>query len=774
MLTTTALLFLHAALPAADFGPDSPRTALSIPRVDRDRVDFDVREDGTIWVRGRTYKASFGRDGATYVPFLGSDAPRNYPVELDVTRVTIGGTDLAFDADAPARREGMSVAFDRGSFTERFLVTPDGVEQTFEFANLPCRGEIVVAVGVDSMLASRSDADGFRFENELGHVRYGNAFALDARGRRDALDARLAGNGIEIRVPATRVDAALLPLTIDPVITTYAVRDTPIDEFAADTAYDATEGAYLTVVEEVFSALDHDVRAVLHTPGGTAFLQQFIDSSNANWTAPAVANNNAADQFLVVAAVGASPGREIQGRTVESDSTLALSPVIQISTLTAAGDQYAPDVGGDSSTTGPSYYCVVYEVTPGAGERDVRGRLVDTAGALVGPLPILISNDPVDLDGNPAVSNSNGHTSDVNQFWNIAFEREVSPANHNIYARRIAFDGTLSSGPTLLAGTSADERNPSCTAGLDLVDGARPWMLAYQIATGADGWDVRTRVIDGLSILTTFELSAQFASNSFQQIEPVCDTDGESFVVAYLEQATLGFGSTDIKLSALYWSSGALGVTEGNVSVSPGLETDLRPKVCAKRSGGATSRDVVVVFDRDDSGPNDVLATYYQIPEGGPVTAYCFGDGSGQACPCGNVGLPGRGCPNSFSPLGGRLFTGGAASIEANSITLLADSLPPNASVLFFQGTAQTASANGIVFGDGLRCASGTVTRLGTKTAAAGLAIYPGPGDQSVAVRGNVSPGQTRTYQAHYRNSASFCTVATYNLTNGIRVLWIP
>ncbi len=66
-------------------------------------------------------------------------------------------------------------------------------------------------------------------------MRYGNAFALDARGRRDALEARLVENVIEIRMPAACVDAAVLPLTIDPVVTTYAVRDTPIDEFAADT-----------------------------------------------------------------------------------------------------------------------------------------------------------------------------------------------------------------------------------------------------------------------------------------------------------------------------------------------------------------------------------------------------------------------------------------------------------------------------------------------------------------------------------------------------------
>jgi hypothetical protein len=42
-------------------------------------------------------------------------------------------------------------------------------------------------------------------------------------------------------------------------------------------------------------------------------------------------------------------------------------------------------------------------------------------------------------------------------------------------------------------------------------------------------------------------------------------------------------------------------------------------------------------------------------------------------------------------------------------------------------------------------------------------------------VQGNVPQGgDYRYYQAWFRNAASFCTVATYNLTNGFEVLWLP
>ena len=39
-------------------------------------------------------------------------------------------------------------------------------------------------------------------------------------------------------------------------------------------------------------------------------------------------------------------------------------------------------------------------------------------------------------------------------------------------------------------------------------------------------------------------------------------------------------------------------------------------------------------------------------------------------------------------------------------------------------------------------------------------------------VRGLVTVPGTRTYQAWYRNSASYCTVSTFNLSNGLEISW--
>jgi hypothetical protein len=74
-----------------------------------------------------------------------------------------------------------------------------------------------------------------------------------------------------------------------------------------------------------------------------------------------------------------------------------------------------------------------------------------------------------------------------------------------------------------------------------------------------------------------------------------------------------------------------------------------------------------------------------------------------------------------------------------------------------------------------LRCTGGTVVRLAPKSNVNGSSQYPGAGDPSISVKGAIgASGGVRAYQVWYRNAASFCTAATFNLTNGLRVVWVP
>jgi hypothetical protein len=155
------------------------------------------------------------------------------------------------------------------------------------------------------------------------------------------------------------------------------------------------------------------------------------------------------------------------------------------------------------------------------------------------------------------------------------------------------------------------------------------------------------------------------------------------------------------------------------------------------------------------------------------VESYCFGDLFGGPCPCGNFSAlsAGEGCANSLG-FGAFLTWSGSARINGDTFALRGSQMP-NSTCLYFQGTTQTAAGVGTAFGDGLRCASGTVVRLGTKTNVSGTSQYPVLGDLSISVKGGVStPGSTRTYQVWYRNAAVFCTTSTFNLSNALQVTW--
>ncbi len=172
------------------------------------------------------------------------------------------------------------------------------------------------------------------------------------------------------------------------------------------------------------------------------------------------------------------------------------------------------------------------------------------------------------------------------------------------------------------------------------------------------------------------------------------------------------------------------------------------------------------------TGTGNLLGLVF-IPDVSTTVPFCFGDGSGTACPCGNAGITGNGCASSVNAAGANLTTSGSASIGGDTLALLGSGMP-NSTCLYFQGTNQQAGGAGVTFGDGLRCAGGTIIRLGTKTNVGGASQYPVGGDVPISIRGANAASDVRTYQAWYRNAADFCTPSTFNLSNGVSLTWQP
>lgn len=225
-------------------------------------------------------------------------------------------------------------------------------------------------------------------------------------------------------------------------------------------------------------------------------------------------------------------------------------------------------------------------------------------------------------------------------------------------------------------------------------------------------------------------------------------------------------GFVDSSIAAVQnWANAASAVDACSMAT---LGYSLPPVFPGDVSPGITTN---VTFSAADACGNSdfALGSVRIVVPAGSGVRYCFGTGTGAACPCGNAGLPLHGC-NTSEGTGGVALTAqnfAPDGLGGGTVTLLATNFPVAASVpgLMFSGTSVAGGGAGIVFGDGLLCVGGTITRLGVAFSSNGALGFPhvhagGPG--------------TLHYQLWFRNNPlAFCNpVAGYNFSNGVSLTW--
>ena len=152
------------------------------------------------------------------------------------------------------------------------------------------------------------------------------------------------------------------------------------------------------------------------------------------------------------------------------------------------------------------------------------------------------------------------------------------------------------------------------------------------------------------------------------------------------------------------------------------------------------------------------------------ATSFCPGDGTGNGCPCLNEGNSGEGCANSTGD-GALLAASGTNSVTAGDLVLSSTNLVPGQPGLYFQGDNSVNGGLGVPFGDGLRCAGAGIRRLQVRVAnPSGVSATT----IDVPAKGNVAAGQTKRYQLWYRDPAGSPCGTTFNLTNGLEIVWAP
>lgn len=218
-------------------------------------------------------------------------------------------------------------------------------------------------------------------------------------------------------------------------------------------------------------------------------------------------------------------------------------------------------------------------------------------------------------------------------------------------------------------------------------------------------------------------------------------------------------------------SSGAQGSFDSGIQV-PSISAD-------GRYAAFDSRASLVSADTNEA--HDI---YVRDRDYSPFTSLCEpGAGGVIACPCANPpGGPGRGCDNSAGTGGAILSASGIAYLSMDSLVFATSGERPAALSIVLQGNALLSS--GVVFGQGVRCAGGSLKRLYTKTASSGSITAPdfGAGDPTVSARSAalgqvIQPGQSRWYVVYYRDPIVLggCpAIGTFNVTQTGEVAWLP
>jgi hypothetical protein len=264
-------------------------------------------------------------------------------------------------------------------------------------------------------------------------------------------------------------------------------------------------------------------------------------------------------------------------------------------------------------------------------------------------------------------------------------------------------------------------------------------------------------------------------------LDPTQQQCGSNFLATY--DGTLDYGGTSgvTNLIPLTLQSQTVTITDPSVLASVFTGSG---EVTFTTSADDTSTcsgcpNLAAVFINDTVIIVNVVYTYCSAG----ITMCVPGESGTMACPCGNPQSPpgsSKGCNNSSSTGGAVLSSGGVSSLSVDTVVFTTSGEKPTATSILLQGSA--SNNGGSTFGAGVRCASGTLVRLYTKTAANGSIVAPGPGDPTVSARSaalgdTIVAGQPRWYLVYYRdpNVPIVClSWASYNATQGQAISWQP
>ena len=557
-----------------------------------------VETNGTLAGFGRGYRASFEAGQVEFLPALGAEANRTFPLTFSLEQV--GRRSHLQDAKARAPREdGGLVTYDHGSFVEHYEVRAEGVYQSFVFDTRPLgSGELVVRghLATDLMPQRQDDGSLLFHRGDGAGLSIGTVTGIDADGRTAAGELRLDGNVLELALPESFVDSASYPLTLDPLIGSITDVD---DTAASDLAPQIASSGFalnLVVWQRSFSFSHSEVYGQLVDSDGelVGSLLAISTGSGTISAEPSAGYVDAEDNFLVAYSYSPNVFAARNIRAVSVRASFISSSVSPSASVAASGNQQLrPDVGGDWTGTDNEAFVVWQESGVG-----IRGRQVtplDSGPVGVGNTPTIAADSATTTILTPKISQAIDDgtdflitwVQDVNNstrsfVWGRMYDRNANPQTSATALHTNAFLGHEAidcdgDGSTFLA----------------------VWQRTEGVAT-AD-WDIVCRPIewDGSSMQLGAVRAIEENAND-NETAPTVAMGRYGMAVAFLDED----GTTNAYLKAV---DPYTGLWAGEVQL-PETGTATRPSIGRRRN--VTSDRVMVAWEDSD----DIVAQIYDLP----------------------------------------------------------------------------------------------------------------------------------------------------------------
>lgn len=761
MISLLALAVLAPQSVASDARGFDASTPVDLPSASVLTSSGDPHVDevapGDFWVRGETYKAHLDAEGFTYIPFLGADAPRNFPLDLSLASVTTGAGPLELVRAVTALREGLHFALDRGPVEVRYDVGAGGVEQSFLLPE-GVTGAVTLTLSATTAMELTSSEAPLVWENDHGAVGYGEAVAFDGAGRRVRVPCRAERGRIELTVPAEFTARASGRILVDPLITTRTFDVPPAELLFPDVAYGAGQDEYLIAYQARFSGSDIDVfTRVVEGIDADDVVSGWYDLTSADVREPSVAHLNSANRYCIVAQRDVGGLSSIVSRVMDDDmsgmTSTTYSPAQLVLTATSVNRQFKkPDLGGNVSTTHDRFCLVVIEEALGA----INGAFMalDPNGAAISSTYTFLESSSASNTLDVAISKTIGDPS-VHGSWPVTWiEKAGAGAPSIVRAARIWFFVALADGPFEVA----SHPSGAVLAQLGIGDpvGVRdasgdPYFLVH--------WsDIVSNVNEGLIALCAGNI--RHGTHLINRLEHVDeDTDitsmaaipqADGWMIVHKETTNRGVTSHDVILTTLKPVGDTLGVTERRTQVST---RD------ARQFQAASTYPHTALF-------RDGLVVWHQTPGtstfdiGGAVVAIDQDDAAGgQYC---------YSTPNT-SGVRGFLYAAGSNDVLDPKQLVVVD-LPANVFGFFVNGRvpAQLPGAGG---SEGTLCLGNPINRMVDDIVFSGPMGTFSRNLDPTAILTNSGPeaavaGQSWYFQAWHRDTVG--GVNTSNFTNGV------